>query len=86
MAEFEVFGVRKRANPNEKTYQAQYEYYKSGKSKIKNKQNDVASAALWCLRSPVYIQTTGFWCVRANGTVGMNNANDSRGVAPVFLV
>ena len=86
MADFEVFGESQYTNPNEKTYQAQYDYYKSGNSKIKNKQNDVASAALWCLRSPVYVQSTGFWCVRADGTVGMNNANNSYGVAPVFLV
>ena len=86
MADFEVFGESQYTNPNEKTYQAQYDYYKSGNSKIKNKQNDVASAALWCLRSPIYVQTTGFWCVLANGTVGMQNANNSRGVAPVFLV
>ena len=86
MADFEVFGESQYTNPNEKTYQAQYDYYKSGNSKIKNKQNDVASAALWCLRSPIYVQTTGFWCVRADETVGMNNANNSHGVAPVFLV
>lgn len=86
MAEFEVFGVKTNANPNEKTYQTQYEYYKSGKSKIKYKQNAVASAAYWWLRSP-NPSYSGFFCiVGENGVVGYNNANYSYGVAPVFLV
>ena len=84
MAEFEVFGVQTNANPNEKTYQTQYEYYKSG-STIKYKQNDVASSAGWWLRSPS--STSGFFCiVGANGVAGYYNANYSFGVAPVFLV
>ena len=43
MAEFEVFGVQTNANPNEKTYQTQYESYKSG-STIKYKQNPTITA------------------------------------------
>ena len=86
MAEFEVFGVRTYANPNEKTYQAQYEYYKSGNSKIKYKQNDAASAAIWWLRSP-YPGLSGFFCpVSTAGTVDYRNASYSFGVAPAFLV
>ena len=86
MAEFEVFGVRTSANPNEKTYQAQYEYYKSGNSKIKYKQNDAASAAFWWLRSPDSSASGGFCGVYADGAVGYSNASFSRGVAPAFLV
>ena len=86
MAEFEVFGVRTDANPNEKTYQAQYEYYKSGNSKIKYTQNDAASAANWWLRSP-YPDLPGFFCpVSTAGAVDYRNASYSFGVAPVFLV
>ena len=84
MAEFEVFGVRTNANPNEKTYQAQYEYYKSGKSKIKYKQNDVASAATWWLRSP---SGSGYFCyVYTDGAANRISANGASGVAPAFLV
>ena len=84
MAEFEVFGVQTNANPNEKTYQAQYDYYKSG-STIKYKQNDVASSAAWWLRSPKS-SSDNFCGVRVGGTVGYVFASVSSGVAPVFLV
>ena len=86
IAEFEVFGESKYANPNEKTYQAQYEYYKSGNSNIKSKQNDVASAAHWWLRSPHPNGSRAFCFVRYDGTGYYSNADYSRGVAPVFLV
>lgn len=86
MAEFEVFGVQTNANPNEKTYQAQYEYYKSGNSKIKYKQNDVASAASWWLRSPTSSYSSYFCFVLTDGTVGVTSASFSYGVAPAFLV
>ena len=85
MAEFEVFGVQTNANPNEKTYQAQYEYYKSGNSKIKYKQNDVASAAGWWLRSP-HSSSVLFCCVDTDGAVSHYMATASIGVAPAFLV
>ena len=51
MAEFEVFGTRSYANENEKTYQAQYQYYKNGNSKIKYKHSDVSTAAVWWMAS-----------------------------------
>ncbi|MCI6929131.1 MAG: InlB B-repeat-containing protein [Ruminococcus sp.] len=86
MAEFEVFGVQTHANSNEKTYQAQYEYYKSGKSKIKYKQNDVASAAHWWLRSPYSSNSNSFCFVSAKGTFNYSTAVYSLGVAPAFLV
>ena len=85
MAEFEVFGVRTKANPKEKNYQAQYEYYKSG-SKIKYKQNDVASKASWWLRSPFFNFSDSFCRVTTGGAVGDYNTIYSGGVAPVFLV
>ena len=87
MAEFEVFGVQTQANPNEKTYQAQYEYYKSEKSKIKYKQNDAASAASWWLRSPLF-NNSHYFCNAFSDRerVVANYAYYSFGVAPAFLV
>lgn len=86
MAEFEVGGAN-NANYNESTYQEKYEYYKSGKSEIKYKQNDVASAAGWWLRSPLYRAAVGFCNVHDGAsTVASPGAYISRGVAPVFLV
>lgn len=86
MAEFEVSGVQTKANPNEKTYQAQYEYYKSGKSKRKYKQNNVASAGDWLLRSPASSYSVSFCVVYMDGSVDIDYANFSDGVAPAFLV
>ena len=84
MAEFEVSGVRTDANPNEKTYQAQYEYYKSGNSPVKFKQNDAAVGASWWLRSPFSTLNYAFCVVDIDGAFG--EAVTSYGVAPVFLV
>lgn len=86
MAEFEVFGTSRYANSNEKTYQAQYEYYKSGKSKIKYKQNDIGIAARWWLRSPSYADSVAFCAVGTDGTPDGGPAIESYGVAPAFLV
>ena len=87
MAEFEVFGRQNFANLNEKTYQAQYEYYKSGNSKIKYKQNDVASTAYWWLRSPSSDYRADFCLVGTNEKYSLTGiSNGSRGVAPVFLI
>ena len=89
MAEFEVYGRQNFANPNEKTYQAQYEYYKNGNSKAKYKQNDVASAAYWWLRSPSFEFRADFCLVdkAMDGKYSLTSiSNGSSGVAPVFLV
>lgn len=86
MAEFEVSGKSEYANPNEKTYQAQYEYYKSGNSAKKYRQSNVNFGAFWWLRSPISSNTYGFCCVIANGTVDHFGADNSEGVAPAFLV
>ena len=86
MAEFEAFGAQSKANPNEKTYQAQYEYYKSGKNKIKYRQNDVASAARWWLRSPNPGNAYYFCAVKTDWTVSYYGSLNSYGVAPAFLV
>ena len=89
MAEFEVYGRQNFANPNEKTYQAQYEYYKNGNSKAKYKQNDVTSTEYWWLRSPSFEYRADFCLVdkamdRKYSLTGISNS--SRGVAPVFLI
>lgn len=87
MAELEVRGSNTNANQNEETYQAHYKYFYSGNSNIKYKQNDVASAAYWWLRSPIYRAGLGFCSVPDGGsTVAPPYANISRGVAPAFLV
>ena len=86
MAEFEVFGTRSYANENEKTYQAQYQYYKNGNSKIKYKHSDVSTAAVWWLRSPSSGYATYFCYVFSGGSAISSYSGISRGLAPAFLV
>lgn len=88
MAEYEVRGAQTNANNNEVRNQSQYEYYKSGKSTIKYKQNDVASKAIWWLRSPKTSDSRYFCTVLVNnsGMVFGKHATFSQGVAPTFLV
>ena len=86
MADFEVFGTTKYANTNEKTYQAQYQYYKIGKGKIKYKQNNTTAAGSWWLRSPSSIHNATFCIVEDVGSALGGGAVISFGIAPVFLV
>lgn len=86
MAEFEVFGTRNYANGNEQTYQAQYQYYKNGNSKIKYKHNNVSTAAGWWLRSPASSYATEFCFVSPSGEKFSNAAGHSKAVAPIFNI
>ena len=84
LSEFEYHGVRTYANSAEQKYQAQYDYYKAGNSKIhyKHKATDTAANA-WC-RS-VHSGDSGFFCyVGTGGRSDYGRANYSRGVAPGF--
>lgn len=86
LAEYEVFGSRTNANQYEYTdsKQAQYDYYKSGNSKVMyNDQATWSTIVLWG-RSPCY---SNFFCgVSSSDTVGTNIANRSSGFAPGFCV
>lgn len=86
MAEFEVFGTRSYANTNEQTYQAQYQYYKNRKSKVKYKHSDVTTAAGWWLRSPGAGGFAGFCFVIDGGGADSYYSGYSSGLAPIFNV
>ena len=86
MAEFEVFGTRITANENEKTYQAQYQYYNDDNSRIKYKYNDVSTAANWWLRSPHSGVDTHFCHVDRNGSYVSSPSGKSLGLTPVFNI
>lgn len=86
LSEYEVFKTTTRANTNEATYQAQYQYYASGKSKVKYRHNSVSNTAYWWLRSP-YASTSNYFCnVYTGSTIDHYGALHSLGVAPAFLV
>lgn len=86
LAEFEVFGSRSYANSAEQNYQAQYDYYKAGNSKIFNSAGTQISAVSWWLRSPLYSNSHIFCFVGNDGSSNYYYANSSYGVSPVLFV
>lgn len=86
LAEYEIFGTRSYANSAEQNYQAQYQYYKNGNSKVKYRHSSTSSTALWWERSP-YCTTSGTFCfVSTGGNANYRYARYSGGLAPAFRV
>lgn len=86
LAEFEYHGARTFANSAEKNYQAQYDYYKAGNSKIHYKHNATGTAArAWC-RSVLSSIRNKFCCVNDKGGAMYMDSDYSYGVAPGFAV
>lgn len=84
LAEFEYHGARTYANSAEQNYQAQYEYYRAGNSKVHYKHNATGTAAgVWC-RSVGAGDTGGFCLLSSGGGASNSNASYSWGVAPGF--
>lgn len=84
LSEFEVFGTRSYANQYEQNYQAQYDYYKAGNTKIANNHTAVTTAVWWGLRSPRYNSGNIFVIVWTDGDYGGNSAYNSGGLRPGF--
>lgn len=87
LSEWEVQGARSYANSSEKNYQAQYDYYANGNSKIFYKYNDTSTyCSLW-LRSVRVTNTDSVSFIYSNGNnLGAYYANCSWGLAPAFMV
>ena len=85
LSEFEYHGTRYYANSAEQNYQAQYNYYKAGNSKVHYKHNATTTAAYaWC-RS--VISGNSYFCLVTNdGNADPNNADGSWALAPGFAV
>lgn len=75
LSEVEVFGSTSYSAAGEGT---QYDYYKAGNSKVKNRNG---SAASWWERSPYASYSTRFCLVNGNGGANYITASDARGVA-----
>ena len=86
LAEFEIFGTRSYANQYEQNSQVQYDYYKSGNSKVKYRHSSTGSTAIWWERSPYYYYYTGFCYVSTGGGASYDFASYSYGLAPAFMV
>ena len=86
LSEFEVQGVRSYANQYEQNYQAQYDYYKAGNSKVKYRHDATGTAVWhWC-RSALYSASSRFCIVYTGGTASYTHADYSGGLAPGFCV
>lgn len=86
MAEFEVFGERTYANTAEQNYQKQFDYYKSGNSKVRYKHNDTGTAASARCRSVHATNSNNFCLVYTNGSANHSDASNSWAVAPIFFI
>ena len=86
LAEYEIFGTRSYANSAEQNYQAQYQYYKNGNSKVKYRHSSTSSTAYWWERSPTCYGGGAFCFVGTGGAAGYHGARDSLGLAPAFRV
>lgn len=75
LSEIEIFGSVFYSKSGEGT---QYDYYKAGNSKVKNRNG---SASDWCERSPHGTNYSLFCNVYSYGNAGYNSANFERGVA-----
>ena len=86
LAEFEYHGARSYANSAEKNFQAQYDYYKAGNSKVHHKHNATGTSCdAWC-RS-VHSGDSGDFCrVSNDGSATPSDAYYSWALAPGFCV
>lgn len=86
LAEFEVHGSSSYANQYEQNYQAQYDYYRAGNSKVKYRHTATGTAVRhWC-RS-VNRNGTGIFCfVDPEGVAVSIRGDISLGLAPGFCV
>lgn len=86
LSEYEVLGRISKANPNEASKQAQYDYYKAGNSKVKYNHSATGTTVGWWLRSPRASNYNYFLSVATDGYVSYSGASISNGVAPGFAV
>ena len=89
LSEYEVFATHQYCNDAEPNYQAQYDYFKAGNSKVANKHSATGTAAVWWLRSPYYPSITSysyFCAVSSSGSLDYNLAYYAYGVVPGFVV
>lgn len=86
LAEYEISGARTHASGFEQNYQAQYDYYSAGNSKVKYRHNATGTTAYWWVRSPYHYGAVNFCLVDANGNAYYGGARTSCGLAPAFRV
>ena len=83
LSEYEVFGKNSYANSAEQNFQAQYEFFENGNSKIFYSGEN---AVHWWLRTPQISNETSFCRVNSEGALNTYNARFSQGVVPAFMI
>lgn len=86
LAEFEVQGTRINANSSEKNYQKQYDYYKSGNSKVRQMHRNTNNTSVWWTRSIVGTNASQWTGVGDTGASYNTYCYRSLGFAPAFMV
>lgn len=86
LSEWEVFGSKTAANSAEQNYQAQYDYYSAGNSRVRYFHSHLDIDASWWLRSVYAIVTNAICCVTTSGGSGYSSPMGSLGFAPAFCV
>ena len=78
LSEIEIFGRASNSKSGEGT---QYDYYKAGNSKVKNR---TGAAVIWWERSPRASSSAGFCMVDSSGVADHGGASNAYGVAFCF--
>ena len=86
LSEFEVLGRSAYANQYEMNYQAQYDYYKAGNSKVKYNHDKTDTPVYYWCRSSTRYNGYSFCRVNPDGNADIIGASYSSGLAPVFCV
>lgn len=91
LSEFEVHGAHFSANQYEQNYQTQYDYFKSGNSRVayntrRNLQASTSRAVRWWQRSPCFGYTDRFCMTDANGSAEDSSSGTSYAILPAFAV
>lgn len=86
LSEFEVLGKSAYANQYEPNYQAQYDYYKAGNSKVKYRHDKTDTPVYYWCRSSTRYNGYSFCRVNPDGNADIIGAAYSSGLAPCFCV
>lgn len=87
LSEYEIFDSTNYAgNRNEEEKQSQYTYYANGNSKIKYQHDDINETCQWWERSPGKDSVNLFCRVESSGGRSALICDESRGLAPIFLI
>lgn len=87
LSEFELQGVRHNANSAEQNYQAQYDYYKNGNSRIKYRHDMPTTASYWWTRSVRASSVDCFLYISpTTGNTSPGHADSSLAFSPGFVV